>query len=106
MKIKLFEYLKSKFSKKKKEEKLFIAAPLSYEAYRIIEKQRQMHEQKLQELRKHIIRSEMQGTKSLTDLMNELNSNNESYQGESFIKYRDFLNSQIISQTGKMNKNE
>ena len=101
MKIKLFEYLKSKFSKKKKEEKLFIAAPLSYDAYRIIEKQRQIQDQELQEFRKCMIRSELQGTKSHIALMNELNFNNESYQGESFINYRDYINSQIISQLGK-----
>ena len=101
MKIKLFEYLKSKFLKKKTEEKMFIAAPLSYDAYRIIENQRQIQDKKLQELRKYMIKSELQGTKSLTALRNELNFNNESYQGESLIKYRDYLNSLIRNQTGK-----
>lgn len=100
MKIKLFEYLKSKFLKKKTEEKMFIAAPLSYDAYRIIENQRQIQDKKLQEYRMDMIKSELQGTKSLTDLKNELNFNNESYQGESFINYRDYINSQIISQIG------
>lgn len=101
MKIKLFEYLKSKFLKKKTEEKMFIAAPLSYDAYRIIENQRQIQDKKLQELRKYMIKSELQSTKSLTALRNELNFNNESYQGESFINYRDYLNSFIRNQTGK-----
>lgn len=99
MKIKLFEYLKSKFSKKKKEEKLFIAAPLSYDAYRMIEKQRQIQDQKLQEFRIHMFKRELQGKQSSAVIMNELN--NESYQGENLIKYRDYVNSQIISQLGK-----
>lgn len=99
MKIKLFEYLKSKFSKKKTEEKLFIAAPLSYDAYRMIEKQRQIQDQELQEFRIHMLKRELQGKQSSAVIMNELN--NESYQGENLIKYRDYINSQIISQSGK-----
>ena len=83
--------------RKKTEEKLYIAAPLSLDAYRRIEKQRQIPDQELQEFRIHMLKRELQGTQSLAVIMNELN--NESYQGESLVNYLNHVNSSTISQS-------
>lgn len=95
--LNLLQYFKNKFFKKKTEEKLYIAAPLSPDAYRMIEKQRQIQDQELQEFRIQMLKRELQGKQSSAVIMNELN--NESYQGESFVNYWNRVNSSTISQS-------